>query len=254
MVLESADVRAALDGRCFHTVFQPIYSLRTGRVAGLEALTRFTQQPHVGPGEWFRVAHGAGLGVELELATLRCALETAAATALPTEVGLWGNLSPAALVEPATLELLAERPTGPLVIEVTEQSSADGYAQLLEQLDGVRGLGVGVAVDDVGRKRVSYRNLRRLRPNHIKADLAITATLDGPRPRRWVAGSLARVARRHGAGLVAEGVETPAQLRAWQRFGADLAQGFFLAAPSPLDEALQAPPIAAARDDTALAG
>lgn len=250
MRLERTAVEQVIDAEAFWTVFQPIFSLRTGRVVGLEALTRFASAS-VSPAAAFRDAHAAGRGVDLELATLRCALATAAQ--LPSDVALWVNVSPTAVIDPRVVELLARPRTTRLVVEVTEQSSLAGYTRLSGQLEWLRDLGLGVAIDDVGGGRTSYRHLRWLRPDHVKVDQSVTATLDAPRPQRSLARALARVARNRGATLVVEGVETPAQLAVWQRLGANLAQGFFLACPSGLEDALAATPIAG-RDAVGVGG
>jgi EAL domain-containing protein (putative c-di-GMP-specific phosphodiesterase class I) len=239
--MEEADtalVRRILDQGAYRTVFQPIYSLATGRVVAVEALTRFTLGSLDSPAWWFSQAHAAELGVELELATLRCALETAGE--LPEGVSLSVNVSPAALLDGRTLITLTRRHARDLVVEITEQAPLHGHPQLLQQREKLRGMGIGVAIDDVVATRASVRHLFRLRPDEAKADLSLTAALDQDWRRRLLARNLVRIAHRKGAQVVAEGIETPAQLEAWRRLGADAVQGFLLATPSPLDQALQA--------------
>lgn len=240
MPIEPDQIRRALTEGDFSTVFQPIYSLRSGTVVGLEALTRFPQSP-LGPGSWFAAAHQAGLGVELELATARRALEAAAG--LPEQVRLWINLSPAALVDKRTPAALASSDAVRLGVEVTEQAPAAGYAQLQDACRALQRAGLRLGVDDVGGTPASVRNLWALRPDEVKIDLSLTASLEQNRRGRARARRTVATAHRQGAAVVAEGVETPWQLRCWDALGADAVQGFLLAVPAPLPEALSSGPI-----------
>ncbi len=235
---DSALVRRVLDQGAYRTVFQPIYSLATGRVTGLEALTRFTLGTLDAPTWWFTQAHAAELGVELELATLRCALESA--RELPEGLTLSVNVSPAALLDPRTMLALTRRHVSDLVVEITEQAPLHGHPQLLQHREKLRGMGIGVAIDDVVATRASVRHLLRLRPDIAKADLSLTAQLEADWRRRLLARNLVRIAHGKRARVVAEGVETPAQLELWRRLGADAVQGFLLATPAPLDQAVAA--------------
>lgn len=241
---DTALVRRLLDDGAYRTVFQPVYCLRTGRVASLEALTRFTLGSTGSPAWWFNQAHAAELGVELELATLRCALETA--VELPEGVSLSVNVSPAAMLDARTFIELTRRRVRDLVVEITEQAPLHGHPQLLQGREKLRSMGVRVAVDDVVATRASVRHLLRLRPDVAKADLSLTARLEHEWRRRLLARNLVRLAHRRGARVVAEGIESPAQLEIWRRLGADQVQGFLLATPASLDQALESSVIAVA--------
>lgn len=241
---DRALVRQVLDRDAFRTVFQPIYSLSSGAVRGVEALTRFTVGSQSSPAWWFTEAHAVNLGVELELAALRRALATA--VSLPAGMSLSVNLSPAALLDLRVVLSLTERHVADLVVEITEQAPLHGHPEVLERRERLREMGIRVAVDDVTANRASMRNLLRLRPDEVKTDLWLTARLESDARRRLLAGGLVRLAHRMGAHVVAEGVETPGQLAAWRRLGADGAQGFLLAVPAPLEEAVEAGTIAVA--------
>lgn len=241
---DAALVGRILDEGAYRTVFQPIYSMATGRVASVEALTRFTLGSLDSPAWWFKHAHAVELGVELELATLRCALETA--RDLPTGVAVSVNVSPAALLDPRTIVALTRRHVGDVVVEITEQAPLHGHPQLLEAREKLRNMGLRVAIDDVVATRASVRHLLRLKPDEAKADLSLTAQLEQDWRRRLLARNLVRIAHAKGAHVVAEGIETPGQLAIWRRLGADAAQGFLLATPAPLEHALEASTISLA--------
>ena len=235
---DAALVRQALEQGAYRTVFQPVYSLATGKVTGVEALTRFTLGTVDSPAWWFEEAHAAALGVELELATLQRAFDTA--VELPEEVSLSVNVSPAAMLDPRTIIALTRRQVHDLVVEITEQAPLHGHPQLRQAREKLRGMGIRVAVDDVVATRASVRHLLRLRPDEAKADLSLTAKLESDRRSRFLARNLVRIAHRKGAHVVAEGIETPSQLETWRRLGADAVQGFLLATPAPLEQALEA--------------
>lgn len=235
---DAALVRQTLEQGAYRTVFQPVYSLATGKVTGVEALTRFTLGTLDSPAWWFKEAHAAALGVELELATLQRALDTA--VGLPEEISLSVNVSPAAVLDPRTIIALTRRQVHDLVVEITEQAPLHGHPQLRQAREKLRGMGIRVAVDDVVATRASVRHLLRLEPDEAKADLSLTAKLEGDRRSRFLARNLVRIAHRNGARVVAEGIETPSQLETWRHLGADAVQGFLLATPAPLEQALEA--------------
>lgn len=222
----------------FRTEFQPIYGVASGRVVAVEALTRFAADGWGSPADRFAEARTTGRGVELELDTLHGALETV--DVLPAGVTLSVNLSPAALLEPRAWRLLDERQVADVTVEITEQATLTGYPHLLDQRERLRGMGLRVAIDDVGVNVVSMRHLEWLRPDQVKLDMSLTQGLETSPRARILARYLVGRARRQRAHVVAEGIESPGQLAAWQRLGADAVQGFLLACPMALEDALGA--------------
>jgi EAL domain-containing protein (putative c-di-GMP-specific phosphodiesterase class I) len=229
-------VDATLSQGHFHPVFQPIYSLRDGRLVTVEALTRFTAEPVRPPDVWFAEAHAVGLGIELELAALRAALHEG--RSLPAGVELAVNLSPGVLVDPRVhAELTGSQDVQPLVVEVTEHAAVDDYPRLTAVLDQLRAAGVRVAVDDAGAGFASLRHVVRLAPDILKLDRTLTRDVHVDPVQRSLATCLAAFARQTGTQLVAEGVEHPDELAIWQELGADAAQGYLLGRPGPLPAA-----------------
>ena len=101
-------IRDVLEGEGLSVVLQPIVELAGGRVVAAEALSRFAGEPRRSPDAWFAEAAAVGLGVELELAAIRAAL--ARLDALPADVRLSVNVSPATLLAPGLAEVLAAAP------------------------------------------------------------------------------------------------------------------------------------------------
>ncbi|HEX8496321.1 MAG TPA: EAL domain-containing protein, partial [Actinomycetales bacterium] len=136
-----------------HTVYQPIVDLRVGHsLVAVEALTRGAPGPLEPPARLFAAAAGAGLVRELDEACLRAAL--LGAPAGPGAVTLFVNVEPvtlAALTSPQLHELVAlVPPSVRVVLEVTERDLMVAPAGLGAAVGGLRELGWGIALDDVG--------------------------------------------------------------------------------------------------------
>jgi EAL domain-containing protein (putative c-di-GMP-specific phosphodiesterase class I) len=237
MPRDETAIRQVLDEGAFTTLFHPIFSLATGELISVEALTRITLDPIGSPAWWLSEAHTVGLGVELELLILLRALDRAAA--LPEHLALSVNLSPSALAHPPTLSVLLGAPVAKLVVELTEQPSMHVHPQLLRQREALREARVELAVGNVAARRPTMARLLALKPDQVKTDLWLTADIDRDPTRRILARKLLRVAHHARAEVVAEGIETPEQLATWRQLGADAAQGFLLGMPAQLDEALR---------------
>jgi EAL domain-containing protein (putative c-di-GMP-specific phosphodiesterase class I) len=213
-------------------VFQPIISTETGCLVGAEALARFDVRPADSPDAVFAEAATVGLGVELELLAVRTAL--LASEALPEDLYVSVNVSPAALLSPLLTEcLFATRlPMERLVLEITEHVSVPDYDILAARADELRGLGVRLAVDDAGAGFASFRHILRLCPEYIKLDRTLIENISEDPARRALAAAVVLFAFEMGSAVVAEGVETLAELRTAQTLGIDAAQGFLLGRPT----------------------
>lgn len=235
-----------LDGSRRTTVLQPIVDLATGAAVGYEALSRFTEPTGAPrrPDEVFARAHSLGLGLRLEQAAVRSAL--ALLPHLPAHAYLSVNLSPQALLDPASFDLLtaalASGAAGRLVLELTEHERVPDYSAVLGVLAGLRPRGLRLAVDDTGSGFASLQHVTRLRPDIVKLDIAFVRDIDRDPPRRAVARALLALAAEIGAVLVAEGVESEAERDELLRLGATHGQGYLLGRPSAPSLALAAHP------------
>jgi EAL domain-containing protein (putative c-di-GMP-specific phosphodiesterase class I)/putative methionine-R-sulfoxide reductase with GAF domain len=236
VLLPGAVSDAAMHGRMerllregdFDVVFQPILDLLTGRVVAAEALARFPGPPAQGPDVWFADAHRAGLGVELELALVRRALEKLATIDVAR---LAINLGPEALVAPELREMLSAGQAQRVTLELTEHLSIADYDVLCDALEPLRSLGVRLAIDDTGAGFSSLAHILKLDPDVIKLDRTLTAGIDDDAGRRAMAAALVGFATETGAHVVAEGIETQGQLDVVRDLGIDLGQGYLLGMP-----------------------
>ncbi|HSK25117.1 MAG TPA: EAL domain-containing protein [Egicoccus sp.] len=227
-----ARIADALDERSRRTVYQPIADLRTGEVVGFEALARFSGQPNRPPNEWFEEAASVGCGVGLELAAARTAL--GALDQLAPGAFLSVNCSPSTTLDPGLMDLLTQMPPDRVVLELTEHDPVDDYGPLLGVLERLRAHGVRVAIDDAGAGYSGLQHVLRLRPDVLKLDVALTRDIDSDPDRRALATAMVAFASEIGAVVIAEGIETAAELRTLRDLGVPLGQGYHLARPGAL--------------------
>lgn len=214
-------------------VYQPIYDLQTNRLVGAESLSRFTSDPPRSPDKWFADAGQVALRTELELRAIEKAL--ANLHALPETLYVAVNASPETASHPAFATLLTHFDPRRVVIEITEHHHIADYTQLLESLAPLRALGLRVAIDDAGAGYASMRHVLNVQPDLIKLDMSLTQNIDRDSKRRALASALIAFARETDATIVAEGVETVAELETLKALGATRAQGYLLGRPMPLN-------------------
>jgi EAL domain-containing protein (putative c-di-GMP-specific phosphodiesterase class I) len=226
----------------FHVRYQPIYRLQDGSVAAFESLARFSGEPYRSPDKWFDDAARVGCGAELELAVARKAMEALAS--FPPDILLTVNFSPETILSEACASFLRTLPLDRIVVEVTEHAVVANYAELSSKLQPFRERGLRLAVDDAGAGHSSFRHVLDLRPDTIKLDMSLTRNIDRDNGRQALAGALAMFGRAMGSQIVAEGVETEAELEALRRVGVTKVQGYLTGKPMPLGDALTLPGLA----------
>ena len=225
-------IQAVLDDPdALTVVFQPIVDLDAGLVA-VEALSRFRPTPARPPDQWFADAHRVGLGVELELLAIARAVDQI--DGLPDGIALNINAGPATLVAPALADLLDGPVASRVVLELTEHTHIQDYPELTAALWALRRTGVRIAVDDAGSGYSSLAHILKLAPDYIKLDRELISNIDLDPVRRALASSLVAFADDTGARILAEGVETQAELETVHRLGVKYAQGYHLGRPGPL--------------------
>jgi predicted signal transduction protein with EAL and GGDEF domain len=221
--------------------YQPIYDARSLELAGLEALIRWDRPGHglLAPDAFIPIAETSGLIIDLDCWVLEHAtaqlVEWAEVTGL-SHVPLAVNISGRHLLSgrlPAHLRaVLAETGLDPgrLTVEITETVLLKDLVVAGGELDAVRALGVKVAIDDFGTGYTSLAHLQRLPMDIIKIDRSFVSQLGEQRGR-----ALVRMVTVFGHSMdiavVAEGVETRAELAELQAMHADQLQGFLLSRP-----------------------
>lgn len=231
LAVKAATVRRALEPGAFAMHLQPICNIVGGAPLGYEALARFALEPRRSPDAWFADAADVGLGVELECAALAAAL--AILPDLPAPLTLAVNASPPTVASGAFARLVGSQSLDRLTIEITEHAVVADYDILVAELGSLRARGMKLAIDDAGAGFSGLQHILLLKPDIIKLDMALIRDIDHDPARRALASAMQTFARQTGAVLVAEGVETRAELATLARLGFLRVQGYLLGRPAP---------------------
>ncbi|MFC8525358.1 EAL domain-containing protein [Pseudarthrobacter sp. NPDC057230] len=219
------------------TAFQPVHNLSSGTVTGVEALARFPGDVSRSPEHWFTEATSAGLGCELDFAALEAALHDA--VNLPPNLTVALNLSPETCLDPRLPKLVEEMGMAPdrIVLELTERQAVDDYASLNSALMPLRKRGLRVAVDDAGSGFSSMRHILELRPDIIKLDRSLITGMHTSPGQLALGAAMVKFAQDISATIVAEGIETEAELITARKLGFNAGQGYLLGRPTtrPID-------------------
>ena len=229
--------------------FQPIYSARSGRVAAYEALMRVDLPTLHSPAQVMQLAHETGRLYEIERITVFHSSEIfqrmQAQGLLQGDALLFINSIANVSLTVEDVEEYAQRYPEllkRLVVEITEQEDLDRAC--LERKRNVPGFSGSFALDDYGSGYSNELNLLELSPRYIKIDISIVRGIDTDHDKQQIVSNIVAYAHARSMQLIAEGIETEAQLRTVIGLGVDLLQGYYLsrpaAVPAPIAPAAQA--------------
>jgi diguanylate cyclase (GGDEF)-like protein len=234
----SALVGKVAASRAVRAVFQPIYDLTTGAPRGYEGLVR--PLPNTGfndPGTMFAAAEATGRTAELDIACLEAVMGAASRLRLPGSLTI--NLSPRTLEMDefsiqGLLRMITRHGLDPrrIVLELTEREAVEDIDRLRRAVEDCRVAGIRLAADDVGSGNAGLRLLSQLRFDIVKIDLSLVQGGTRHDQSLEVVRTLRDLADRWGALVVAEGIETPAQLAAVRSLGIGAGQGYLLGRPA----------------------
>ena len=237
------ELRLALKRREFRLVYQPIVELASGRVSSAETLVRWEHPTRglLAPGEFIDVAEASDLIVPLGEWILREAFRQLKAWQSSTPgfegVRLAVNLSGRQLADPgfpATVRRLLgmhELDAGSVVFELTETALADESPQVEQAVAELRELGIWLALDDFGTGYASLSYVRRFGFDSLKLDRSFVAALGGEPVDAALITAAISMGRAMNMNVVAEGIETEAQVDELRDLGCSLGQGFLFASP-----------------------
>lgn len=211
--------------------YQPIVALATGGILAHEALARpfsASGEP-IRPDVLFEWAHHGLQSDVLDAFMLERILRDAA-DRLDADGLLFVNLLPGSIA--AVMDLLLQQTwvsSLRVVLELVEQAGEG--RELVRSLNPLREAGYRIAIDDVGAGYSSLARLIVTRPDFAKIDLSLVRDIDRDPVKFSLVEAIVRFAKRAGIFLIAEGVETAAELHTLQELGVEYAQGFFLGKP-----------------------
>ncbi len=240
----AVDLHHAIDRGEIDLLFQPQVEIASGRITGVEALARWdhaTLGP-LGAETLFAAADRADLGIALSDHIQKLALAKAAAWPKPLQsLRLSLNLTAGDVTRPGFAALFLARiddsgfPRGRLTVEITETGLIEDLPVAAALFATLRGAGCRVAIDDFGTGYSSLAYLKALPLDYLKIDKALAKDIDGSPRDRIVVRGVIEMAQSLGLSVIAEGVETEAQLALLAADGCAYYQGFLRA--EPLDEA-----------------
>jgi EAL domain-containing protein (putative c-di-GMP-specific phosphodiesterase class I)/CheY-like chemotaxis protein len=229
------DLREILDRQAFSPVFQPVAALDTLAVVGYEAFTRFSDATP--PGR--RLAESAEVGLALELEMAMLASNCADTASLPPDVWVSVNLSPSLLASyPDAVAAAANASARPLIVQLTEHEPIEDYPAVRTALTRL-GPRIRLSVADAGAGYASLRHLVDLHPDFLKIDRRWVSGIHHDAAQQALVAGLLGFARPTGATLIAEGVDTPEDLKVLHQLGVAYGQGFLFGAPLPAAEITQ---------------
>ncbi len=238
-----ANLRRAIKDEEFELHYQPLVSISGGTIVGAEALARWMrpgEQP-VPPDVFISAAEETGLILPLGDWVLNAACRRMIAwRSAGLEIGVMAiNLSPLQFKDPKLVDRIEgalrkfSLPGQCIELEITEGALMGGGVEIENRLTRLRGLGVSLAIDDFGTGYSSLSYLKRLPIDKVKIDRSFVADLPDDEADRQIATAIVSMGKSLGLRVLAEGVETKAQLAFLHEIGCEFAQGYLFSRAVP---------------------
>jgi predicted signal transduction protein with EAL and GGDEF domain len=252
-----SDLRAGIERNELVLHYQPLVSLRTGRIAGFEALVRWRRGggPLVFPGDFIDVAEDSGLIVEIGQWVLNEACSTIERwrKTMPDASGaaVSVNVSARQFAQPDLIDqvrrVVRECAIAPdlLTLEITESVTMGEVERTVAVLSQLKAIGVELSIDDFGTGYSSLSYLHRFPVDVLKIDRSFISKMDEAGEGYQIVHTIMALARTLGMDVVAEGAETAKQIALLAELGCAYAQGYYFSRPVDAEKAaalLVAPP------------
>lgn len=241
------DLALALDRGEFQLLYQPIIKLDDLSTGGYEALLRWVspERGYVSPADFVPAAEASGLIVPIGRWILREACAALARMAPQGDIFMNINLSGRQLMgagpgaDVAAALRASGLPARRIKLEVTESLLMQDFEAAIRMLVDLRDSGFRIAIDDFGTGYSSLSYLHRLPVDTLKIDRSFIDRIVEDEPSRKILAALGSLAQRLGMNVVAEGVETAAQVHALRQMGFEYAQGYYFSRMVPEAEATE---------------
>lgn len=243
------EIRTALSGDQFEIYLQPQVRLADATLHGFEALIRWNH-PRMGvlpPGSFLPNTEAAGLSAELDYVAMNLSLDAMAGLHAQgfADLNFSLNVSSAILGDvnyPGLLDWAMqsrEIDPGLVCIEILETTILDGGGiEIATTIDRLKRLGVRISLDDFGTGYAGLAHMSSFDVDEVKLDRSMISRLASDPRNRMIVRSIIRLCDLLGIGVVAEGAETNHQLEILRRAKCPLVQGFGIARPMAVDDAL----------------
>jgi len=240
-----ARVRHALRHGGLKLYYQPMMDIRSGGIAGAEALVRLCDREGdvIGPDRFIPIAESAGLIGELgEWVVSEACRQQGAWRHEGLEVSIAINVSPLQFRQRDFADrlsgIIAEAGIDPsrLEVEVTESAIMDNLDEAIKVLDRIKALGVKVALDDFGTGYSSLSRLTSLPLDKLKVDQSFVRRVASDQASRTVTGAIIALGHSLKLDVIGEGIESEEALRYLREHGCNQAQGYWFSRPLPAAE------------------
>lgn len=215
--------------------FQPIISMKTGKIFAYEALMRPTSSSFKSPLEILSVAKMQAKLKQLERMIFKLAFKTIYQN--NEDIGdkkIFINSIPKFMISMEEIEILREQfpiDLNRIVIEVTE-TEADALSSAQENIEAMRRAGIQLAIDDYGTGYSSEVRMLNMRPEIIKMDINLISGINNDERKKRLAKSLISFCIPQNIKLLAEGIETSDELQELLKYDIEFGQGYYIAKPS----------------------
>ena len=239
------DFRDAIEHNKLDIHFQPIYDMQSNTIVGFEALSRWYHPTHgfISPEQFITLAEQTGLINELTYWVLNKAIgHVAHWHEINKELVVAVNLSVYSFKDPdfiSEIQNALQRfnfPNDKLKLEITEGAMMENPVQATEVLTTLSKMGVKLTIDDFGTGFSSMSYLQQFPVNELKIDKSFIIGMDSDESNIAIVRSTIDLAHNLGLNVVAEGIETAAIYALLNNYGCDMAQGFYLSHPLPVEE------------------
>jgi diguanylate cyclase (GGDEF)-like protein len=243
----AARLRRGLEENALRLVFEPQLDLRSGRIAGLECMLRWTdgELGEVSEAQALQAAETAGVTRELSWWIVNNALRECAELARAgLQVPLSLKVAAGSLLQPEFPDFIGRAlrtwgiPPKQLVVEIHETALAGGLEQVKEALGRLKGHGLRLAIDGFGTGSSSLSNLAELPLDELRLGAAFVGDMQRAPIHEKIVRSLVRLARDLGFAVTAEGVEDGATALALSTLGCERIQGGYVSPPLTAQEIL----------------
>ena len=242
LTMES-DLRVALESGAFELYYQPKVDMRNHQIVAAEALGRWQsgRRGFIPPGLFIRALEQYGLIDRYTYWAIEQALQQALAwEASGFELKVAVNISTQTLMNPEFVRqldrIIGDETRGRhLTFEITENLFLSEYDRLVDVLDHICQLGVTLSIDDFGTGYSSLSRLRKIPVKELKIDKSFIIDMTRSRDDEVIVRSTIEMAHNLGLSVVAEGIETEATYNKLVELGCDVAQGFLISKPLPLE-------------------
>ena len=246
-----ADLHQAIVNREFELYYQPIVSLRTGKIKGFEALVRW-QSPtrgFISPGAFIPVAEETGLIVPMGewILTHACSQMQQWREQFPLaeSIVMSVNLSSRQFAQANLLTQIQEAliTTGldgaNLKLEITESMVMDDVENTITLLNQLKEQNIKISMDDFGTGFSSFNYLHRFPTDTLKVDRSFVSNMSQGDKNKEIVNTIIILAHRLGMDVIAEGIETEVEQKILQEFNCEYGQGYWFAKPLSADDATE---------------